>query len=454
MNTYQLKRDDANFKYETGNRLMQIVLDICTNITENQGKYILSQSLIHIHHKFWRIITDEFDGEYPFLLPIQNAFESIMNETDDIILALASYCDKILKSYHPLYNIDITMKHIGMLYGYIRDKDRFQYIYKHHLNSRLLPLTTNTLFSNSIGNEMKMVKMLKSQHRSYWVTKIEQMLLEMRQNGSNSDSEMKSNGSDDIDINMTICGRKWWNDKSLLTTNWIIPKDLKMVYMAKETKYMNLYKNKRQLMLQMDKGTAEIQIEFNINTIKTLIVSTYQMSILLLFNDKDIVSFGEMKELTGINENELYPSLMSMAHPKIKILRKKPNDRNITDQHTFQINNKYQKKGDKIKVPTLQFPKYNNKMYANTWRIQASEKDVNAEQVPLKAKKEDIMVILSDAKLDAIPLYGKLSKENIQVLYTLYLKSKVNFYKASFDLGLFDEQIEVIMAHFSKFETY
>ena len=374
VNAYQLKRGDTKFQLETGRKLMEIVLNIGTNIIEKEVKDILSQSLIHLHHKFRRIITDEFDGEYLFLLAIKNAFESIMNEANDVSIALALFCDNILRnssSYHPLSNLENTMKHIAMLYGYIRDKDRFQYIYKHHLNSRLLPLTTNTSFSRSMQNEMRMMSLLKSQHRSYWTTKIEHMLLEINESKSyfQRDSEMKSN---EMEIDLRICGRKWWSDKALVTncTNWILPKDLMGIYMDIEEIYLQKYKDRRKLMLQMDKGTAEMKIEFNKHTIKTLVLSTYQMAILLLFNDKDVISFGEMKQLTGIHDDELYVSVVSMAHPKIKILKKKPNDKHIADHHTFQINSKYQNKKDRIKVPTLQFPKYNTKIYMNRWRIQ------------------------------------------------------------------------------------
>ena len=83
--------------------------------------------------------------------------------------------------------------------------------------------------------------------------------------------------------------------------------------------------------------------------------------------------------------------------------------------------------------------------------------NINSECIPLKKSIKNLDgETLSNTKLNthAIPsLYGVLSKENMELLYKLYQQSKVKFYKTSFDLGLFDHQIEILMAHFATFET-
>lgn len=51
-------------------------------------------------------------------------------------------------------------------------------------------------------------------------------------------------------------------------------------------------------------------------------MSTYQMCILLLFNDCDVLSLDAIRSATGIAETELRRHLLSLCTPKLRILTK------------------------------------------------------------------------------------------------------------------------------------
>eukprot|EP01084_Bolivina_argentea_P142335 250070_1 len=114
-----------------------------------------------------------------------------------------------------------------------------------------------------------------------------------------------------------------------------------------------LQNTSRILRFQMEKGSAELRIQFNANCSKIMIVSTYQMMVLLLFNDKITWTFGEMLKETGILKDYLEVAVLSMAHPKVKVMRKAPNTKEIRNDHKFQINPKYSNPQAKIRVPIL-----------------------------------------------------------------------------------------------------
>jgi len=63
---------------------------------------------------------------------------------------------------------------------------------------------------------------------------------------------------------------------------------------------------------------------------KELCVSLYQTVILMLFNEKDTISFSEIKQRTGIEDKELRRTLQSLACGKVtKLLLKAPKVRTV-----------------------------------------------------------------------------------------------------------------------------
>jgi len=86
---------------------------------------------------------------------------------------------------------------------------------------------------------------------------------------------------------------------------------------------------------------------------KQLVVHTYQMCVLMMYNHSDKYTFAEIQKTTNIPEEELQRHLLSLAHPKIKVLRKTPNTKNIEKDHVFAYNTGFTNKLFKIKIPLL-----------------------------------------------------------------------------------------------------
>jgi len=103
---------------------------------------------------------------------------------------------------------------------------------------------------------------------------------------------------------------------------------------------------------QTNLGTAEVRATFEKGK-KELLLHTYQMSILLLYNNSLNFTYEEIKKATNIPEQELERHLLSLAHPKVRILKKTPNNKSIAPDHVFTYNTQYVSKLKRVKIPLL-----------------------------------------------------------------------------------------------------
>jgi cullin 3 len=113
----------------------------------------------------------------------------------------------------------------------------------------------------------------------------------------------------------------------------------------------------RKLSWQTSTGTAEIRATFGSPPKQRqydLIVSTYQMCILMLFNNKETITFGEIMEATSIPDLQLRRHLISLSTPKHRILRKGSKGKGFSgDDETFTFNDEYKSNMRRVKIPLV-----------------------------------------------------------------------------------------------------
>ncbi len=118
--------------------------------------------------------------------------------------------------------------------------------------------------------------------------------------------------------------------------------------------YTNLHSGRR-LTWQTSLGTAELRCQF-LKGFKYLVVHTYQMCILMLYNKQPQFTYEEILKQTQIPDEELQRHLISLAHPKVKVLLKKPNVKEIAKDHVFAYNKEYTNPLIRVKVSTDSSP--------------------------------------------------------------------------------------------------
>lgn len=121
-------------------------------------------------------------------------------------------------------------------------------------------------------------------------------------------------------------------------------------------KFKTFYLSKhtgRRLSWQTNMGTADLRATFA-SSKHELNVSTYQMCILLLFNNADSLTYQEIQAATDIPVTDLKRNLQSLACVKGRnVLRKEPVGKDVDDTDVFHFNDKFTNKLHKIKIGTV-----------------------------------------------------------------------------------------------------
>ncbi len=149
-----------------------------------------------------------------------------------------------------------------------------------------------------------------------------------------------------------------WGPKSPLQNNILIPHE----FNDHLTSLQKTYRSKnpfRRLNVDVNLGEAEITIMFPNSIEQTMIVSSLQMLILNMFNDKKMIKTIEIysallkKSSNSEQRNIVAIHLLSLAHPKVNILKRTPNVKDIKLQDVFCLNPNFTSILGTFRVPLL-----------------------------------------------------------------------------------------------------
>jgi len=154
----------------------------------------------------------------------------------------------------------------------------------------------------------------------------------------------------DIQLEVNVCTTGYWPSRANVPSH--LPQELSTVCDKFKRFYLNQHSGHK-LDWRLDQGQAELQVQFNPKTRRGLIVTTYQMMLMLVFNSYKTPTFKQILDITGIPKNDIANHLLSLVHPKVAVLAKKPGGNSLEDNHQFRINPAYQNKLLKVSVPLL-----------------------------------------------------------------------------------------------------
>ncbi|KAJ8609728.1 hypothetical protein MRB53_038965 [Persea americana] len=265
---------------------------------ENVDPKAYIDALLEVHTRYNTLVTKAFNGESEFVRALDNACREYVNRNKvcDKNSArspelLAKHSDNVLKRSTKSSEEDDMEKsliEVMTIFKYIEDKDVFQKFYSRSLAKRLVHGT-----SASGDSEVSMISKLKDASGFEYTNKLNRMYQDIQ-----------------------------------------LSKDLNKAYEQYQSNS-----------LSGDGG------EMRANYVKmnkvpyTFQVSTYQISILLLFNDSDTVSYDDIASTTMLAKETLDPSLAIML--KAKVLLATPEGKTESGV-TYTLNKDFKHK--KIKV--------------------------------------------------------------------------------------------------------
>jgi len=245
-----------------------------------------------------------------------------------------------------------------MLYGYIRDKDIFERDYQQYLATRLLQGQ-----SQSEQHEKRMIAKLKTECGYQWTSKLESMFKDVQLSTELvNDFRVGPGSKHDQELEVNVCTTGSWPQagvgaassgaKAAISQGGNLPQQVLAVCEAFKGFYLAKHSGRR-LTWRMDQGRADVMVHFSPQTRKILNVSTYQMMFLSLFNKSEFVSYQQVLDVTACDPDEMQVHVLTLAHPKVSIVQKNPNNNKLAPNHKFRLNKGYKNQLFKIKVPVL-----------------------------------------------------------------------------------------------------
>jgi cullin 1 len=322
------------------------------------------EALLEVHTQYQDLVNKAFNGESEFVRSLDNACREFVNRnkicksgSNKSPELLAKYTDTLLKRSSAKMSEEDDMEklltQIMTVFKYIEDKDVFQKFYSRMLAKRLVQTT-----SASDDAETSMISKLKEACGFEYTNKLQRMFQDMQiskdlnsafkewQSANLDEADMKSN----VDASYHILGTGFW-PLNPPTTPFTPPQLIVTTY----DRFARFYNHKHQgrkltWLWQLCKGEVKANYckVLNSKASPTFQVSTYQMAIMLLFNDSDTVTYDEISEATKLNKETLDPSLGVFI--KAKVLIAQPENAKPESGTTYKLNTAFKTKKAKMNL--------------------------------------------------------------------------------------------------------
>lgn len=381
------KTDDLACMYKLFIRVQNGLKTMCDCISvylREQGKAIVSeegedgknaityiQSLLDLKDRFDHFLHESFSDDKQFKQMISKDFEYFINLNPKSPEYLSLFIDEKLKKGvkgMTEQEIETVLDKSMVLFRFLQEKDVFERYYKQHLARRLL---LNK--SGSDDSEKNMISKLKTECGCQFTSKLEGMFKDMTVSntimeefkGFLSTAQVNLSG---VDLTVRVLTTGFWPTQSA-TPRCNIPSAARTAFENFRRFYLAKHSG-RQLTLQPQLGNADLNATFygskkeddssgassSKGPRKHIIqVSTYQMCVLMLFNNRDKWTYEEIKNETDIPEKDLIRAVQSLAIGKItqRVLQKEPKTKDIEPSHVLSVNDQFTSKLFRVKIQTV-----------------------------------------------------------------------------------------------------
>ena len=326
---------------------------------DNLDPKIYVDALLEVHSQYQQLVNDAFAGESEFVRSLDNACKEFTNRnkvcksgTSKSPELLAKYTDSLLKKNAKSPeegDLEKLLTQIMTIFKYIEDKDVFQKFYSRQLAKRLVNAN-----SASDDAEMSMISKLKEACGFEYTNKLQRMFQDILTSKDLNDNyktwQHEMLGEEDskkaVDPYYHILGSGFWPFQSP-TTTFIPPQEIVKTYSRFQNFYFEKHTGRKLTWLwQLCKGEMKANYIKNAKIPYTFQVSTYQMAILLLFNEAETVTYDDIQRATELAPDTLDPSLGVFV--KAKVLLPMPENGKPESGTSYTLN--YNFKNKKIKI--------------------------------------------------------------------------------------------------------
>ncbi|XP_063159508.1 cullin-2 isoform X3 [Candoia aspera] len=302
----------------------------------------------HIHDEGLRATSN---------LSQENALTSVVNyrEPKSICKApelLAKYCDNLLKkSAKGMTENEVEDKLTSFItvFKYIDDKDVFQKFYARMLAKRLIHG-----LSMSMDSEEAMINKLKQACGYEFTSKLHRMYTDMSVSAdlNNKFNNFIKNQDTIVDLGISfqiyVLQAGAWPLTQAPSSTFAIPQELEKSVQMFELFYSQHFSGRKLTWLHY-LCTGEVKMNYLCKPY-VAVVTTYQMAVLLAFNNSEIVSYKELQDSTQMNEKELTKTIKSLLD--VKMINHDSDKEDVEAESTFSLNMNFSSKRTKFKITT------------------------------------------------------------------------------------------------------
>lgn len=311
-------------------------------------------TLFEMHAQYQKLINNAFFEDFAFVRTLDTACKEFVNRNKVCDKGsarsaelLAKYTDTLLKKGAEEDNLEVSLFHAITIFKYIEDKDMFATFYSRMLAKRLVNSS-----SASDDAESSMISKLKEACGFEYTNKLQRMVQDIKVcrdlNSSYKDLQRQDEHdvTKEIDASYYVLNTGFW-PLTPPKTAFIPPPEIAKAGTNFQAFYLDKHNGRKLTWLwNLCKG------ELRANYLKTskipysFTVSAYQMGILLLFNEAEVVTYEDIQKATTLDAEWLDPSLSALL--KAKVLKSRPESGKPGPGTSYTLN--YGFKSKRVKV--------------------------------------------------------------------------------------------------------
>ncbi|KAI5294411.1 hypothetical protein KEM52_004082 [Ascosphaera acerosa] len=324
-------------------------------------------ALLEVHTKYENLVQTAFANESEFVRSLDNACREYVNRNEisqqqltRTPEMLAKYVDTLLRrggaKASDDSDLEETLSRVMVTFKYIEDKDVFQKFYSRNLAKRLVNVT-----SASPDAEESMIAKLKETCGYEYTSKLQRMFqdIQISKDLNNSYSSWLDGNYSAADrknffnTHFQVLGTGFW-PLNPPTTDFQPPPELASAAERFKSFYFSKHNGRKITWLwQLCKGELKATYLRNTKMPCTFQVSTYQMAILLLFNDHDSLDYANIELATKLSPEILDSNLAFLS--RARVLNVSPEGSAPSREAVYSLN--YTFKPKKVKINLNVTPK-------------------------------------------------------------------------------------------------
>uniref|UniRef100_A0A671E1V9 Cullin 2 n=1 Tax=Rhinolophus ferrumequinum TaxID=59479 RepID=A0A671E1V9_RHIFE len=313
---------------ELQNHIHDEGLRATSNLTQENMPTLFVESVLEVHGKFVQLINTVLNGDQHFMSALDKALTSVVNyrEPKSVCKApelLAKYCDNLLKkSAKGMTENEVEDKLTSFItvFKYIDDKDVFQkqacgYEFTSKLHRMYTDMSVSADLNNKFNNFIK-----------------------------NQDTVIDLG----ISFQIYVLQAGAWPLTQAPSSTFAIPQELEKSVQMFELFYSQHFSGRKLTWLHY-LCTGEVKMNY-LGKPYVAMVTTYQMAVLLAFNNSETVSYKELQDSTQMNEKELTKTIKSLLD--VKMINHDSEKEDIDAESSFSLNMNFSSKRTKFKITT------------------------------------------------------------------------------------------------------